>query len=337
MMNIHIIGISGLAGQETIKLLGERSFPVSSLKVFGFKKSVGTTIHDPKFGSLEILDQSQISADDIKNCDLVFLATPPASSNILVNQYNRINPKCFIIDYSSSFRLHDNIPLVVPEINSNTISSEKRVIANPNCTTIQLVLSIAPLIGQYSIQQIVVTTFQSASGGGKEGIEMLLTQTASYFNQENRPNRPNTETEYAFNNIPEIGSFYDAFTTHEENQIFKESQKILDQFDLPIAVTAVKVPTMYCHCESIYLELENPFKLDQITDSYQSYPGIKFYPDNDMPFQNHLRGSDWVHISRLRNNPYSQRSLSLWSVTDNLRKGSALNAVQIAECILPLF
>jgi len=311
--NVCVVGASGLVGTELIKVLHERRFPILSLSLFSSRSSSGKIINingqDYPIKSIEEIDPS--------GCDIAFFATESDISKRYIPQF--IDAGAFVIDKSRAYRYDPQIPLVVPEINGDQISSDTRLVANPNCITTQLVLSLAPLRRLSKIERVIITTCQSASGAGHKALEHYLL--------------PEKENPFPYplhkNIIPFIGEIRDDNFCEEEETIIKETQKIIGEM-IPISVTTLRVPLPYAHSISVWVRLENEIGLEKIKRAFETFPGIS-YRESPPPMPVLDAGKDEVYVGRLRVDKYDRSAVMFFTVADNLRKGAATNAVQIAE------
>jgi len=332
--NVAVVGATGIVGQEFVKLLKERDFPLGELKLFASQKSAGTWIPsgEKKFKVAEL------KPGCFKECTVAFFS---AGADISKEWAPRaIEEGCFVIDNSSAFRMEMNIPLVVPEVNSHRIpkKSDISIIANPNCSTIQLVMALKPLHDAFDLKNVTVATYQSVSGAGSEGIDELLQQT-----KEHLENTKLTQKVFphpiAFNNIPQIDIFDESGFTFEEKKVILETQKILNLPNLDVSVTAVRTPTIHSHSEAVWIELGKEVSRTEVVDCLKKVPGITIIDDPNRsayPLNRDALGKDDVFIGRIRRDLKNPRRWLMWIVSDNVRKGAALNGIQIAEKLLEL-
>ncbi|MFI4984268.1 MAG: aspartate-semialdehyde dehydrogenase [Rickettsiales bacterium] len=327
MFNIAVVGATGNVGREMLKILASRKFPVNRVFAIASKKSEGKKI---SFGDetlqVEVLDDFDFSQADIA------LFSPGA---MVSSKYAPIAAKhCVVIDNTSFFRMHEDVPLIVPEVNGKSLVDYKQrnIIANPNCAVAQLVVALKPLHDFATIKRIVVTTFQSVSGAGKDAMDELYDQTkGKYMNQSREPKA--FKRQIAFNIIPQIGDFESNGYTSEEIKIMEEIKKILGQ-EIEVTATAVRVPVFLGHSESINVEFAKPITAAKAREILKKAPGVEVMDNTKLetfatPID--VAGEDEVFVSRLREDNSVKNALNLWVVSDNLRKGAALNAVQIAE------
>lgn len=326
---IAIIGASGLVGRELIKVLEERQFPVADLKLFAGFKSIGESI--PFLGEKYTIEPCILNR--IKGCDIAFFAGGDTASREYAKELAASGT--LVIDNSNTFRLDPAVPLVVPEVNPYAVDSHKGIIANPNCSTIQMVMVLKPLEVKAGLEKVIVTTFQSVSGTGKDAIEELRTQTENILHD-----KPIEQKIYphqiAFNLIPQIGNFSPDGFCEEEWKLMNETRKILEIPSLTVSATTVRVPVMRSHSESLYIETTHPLSIDALRFLYLEAPGVKLVDEpanNIYPTPLYADGEDSVFVGRIRKDPGINTGVHMWVVADNLRKGAALNAVQIAELV----
>ena len=330
-MRIAIVGASGAVGLEIIKILEERKFKLSSIDLFGSKRSAGKSILY-KSKSIKI---RQLKKSSLKNFDIVFFS---AGSDIS-KKYAPIATSngCYVIDNSSAFRMDKNTALVVPEINKEDLSKYKsKIIANPNCTTIISLMAIKPLYDLASINRIVATSFQSVSGAGNMGMSELISDSKSFLSGSRRPKGTVFERNIAFNAIPKIGDITNNLYSQEEMKLHNESRKILSNNKIFITATTVRVPILRSHSISLNIEFNKNVTLSSAKKALSNFPGLKNINITDsMEYPTPLDSSNKDHclIGRLRKDYSVKFGLSLWVVGDQIRKGAALNAVQIAECL----
>ena len=333
--DIAVVGATGSVGREILEILEQRNFPVKNIFCLASERSEGEIISF-RDTDIKVIDLKKFNFTDI---DLA-LFSPGASVS---KKFAPVaaDKGCLVIDNTSYFRMEENIPLIVPEINSNELNSffsnkkKKNIISNPNCSTIQMVLALKPLHDLASIRRIVVSTYQSVSGKGKKGMDELFNQTKNIYRNENITKKEFTK-QIAFNVIPHIDSFLENGNTKEEQKMIDETKKILDK-NINVSATCVRVPVMIGHAESINIEFNKPISEDQAKKALQSFKGVSlvdYRQDDGYVTPLECAGDDKVYVSRLRSDPTIENGLSLWVVSDNLRKGAALNAVQIAENII---
>jgi aspartate-semialdehyde dehydrogenase len=324
---VAVVGATGAVGEEIFSILEQRSFPFTEIRAFSSPRSAGKKI---TVKGEEITVQA-LSPDCFEGVDIALFS---AGSNIS-QEWGPIAVKAGtrVIDNSSAFRMDAGVPLVVPEINANHIKDGDLLIANPNCTTIILLMALAPIHKKYGIKRGVVATYQAASGAGREAMEELSKQTRAIL--ENEPVVAEIfPAPIGFNLIPHCDSFLDSGFTKEEMKVLLESRKILGDPSLNLSCTAVRVPVLRAHSEAVSLELENPVDLDELRALLKESPGLRVldrHAPGGYPMPALASGRDNVIVGRIRHDPVFENGLSLFLSGDQLRKGAALNAVQIAE------
>ena len=331
--NVAIVGATGAVGREMIKTLAEREFPVDKVFALASKNSVGKEI---SYGEDEILIVQSVDKFDFANADIALFS---AGSELA----KQLGPKagaagCVVIDNSSAFRMDEDVPLIVPEVNGHVLESyfkdqdRRNIIANPNCSTAQLVVALKPLHEAYGIKRVVVSTYQAVSGAGSPAMDELFEQTRGvYVNDFKKPQ--NFTKEIAFNVIPHIDMFMDDGFTKEEWKMEVETKKILDPA-IEVVAHCVRVPVFIGHSEAVFIECEKPLDEDAARDILREAEGVAVIDhrvDEGYVTPKEAAGEDAVYISRLRRDKTVDHGLVFWCVSDNLRKGAALNSVQIAE------
>lgn len=332
MSRIAIVGATGAVGREMLKVLEERAFPVSAISLFATERSVGERL-DWLEGSLTVEAVPRTIPSDF---DFVLMSAGAAASRSLAPAF--AEKGAVVIDNSSAFRLESDVPLVVPEVNGAAAfealrPGARRIIANPNCSTIQMVVALWPLHEAFHLERVVVSTYQSVSGAGHKGVQELSDQCVALFNHR-EPEKRHLPHTIAFNSIPAIGSFRADGYTDEEWKLVAESRKIMALPKLQVAPTCVRIPVFSCHSESIHATFRQKVTPIQVRAALARAEGIQIVdrPEEDeYPMGFPLAGTDDVHVGRIRQDPFDDRAVLLWVVADNLRKGAALNAVQILE------
>lgn len=327
-MRVGVIGATGLVGERIVRVLEERNFPAEELRLFSSVKSEGKRIvfKDKEYG-VEPLQE-----DSFKGLDIAFFATDPEISREFVPKAKR---ECIVIDNSSAFRMDKDVPLVVPGVNSEAISSHKNLIANPNCSTIQLVMVLAPLNRRIKIKMVWVGSYQSVSGMGKEALEEFKYQLEVLAMGD----RIKAEDVKVFpypiggNVIPQIGSFDERGYSTEENKIIRETRKIMGIPKLKISATCVRVPVFFGHSEAVSIEFERKIIKEEVMETLSQTPGIILYKGDKYPMPIDVVDRDEVFVGRIRE---EGNMIHLWIVADNLRRGAATNAVEIAEEVVKL-
>ena len=328
---VAVVGATGNVGREILQCLAQREFPVSEVVALASERSVGREV---SFGEDEVLKVRDLAGFDFKGFDIALFS--PGAKVSAVHAPRAAQAGCVVIDNTSHFRMDPDVPLVVPEVNGHAIAqhTKRNIIANPNCSTIQLVMALKPLHDQARIRRVVVATYQSVSGGGKEAMDELFSQTRGVFVNEIPANQQFTK-QIAFNVIPHIDVFMDDGATKEEWKIAVETRKILDP-DIRVSATCVRVPVFIGHAEAVNVEFDEPFSEQAALEAWADMPGVAVVDrraDEGYVTPVECVGEDLVYISRVREDPTIDSGLSFWVVADNLRKGAALNAVQIAEVL----
>ncbi|MDK2823078.1 MAG: aspartate-semialdehyde dehydrogenase [Clostridia bacterium] len=328
-LNVAIVGATGAVGQEILKVMSEKKFPYKNLKLLASQRSAGTEIEYQ--GKKYLVEETTENSFD--GIDLALFAGGPAS-----RAFGRFAQQkgVVVIDNSSTFRLEPDVPLVVPEVNAEALKNHQGLIANPNCSTIIMVAALYPLYKFSKIKRIIVSTYQAVSGAGKEGIEELELQVKQ--NLEGNKVEPKVfPYQIAYNLIPHIDVWVEENYTKEEMKMVYETQKILNDYELAVTATTVRVPVYRSHSESIYIETEEPISLEKARELLCNSKGIIL---QDNPSQNlypmplYTSDTDEVYVGRIRKDLYTPNGLNLWVVADQIRKGAATNAVQIAEELL---
>lgn len=331
-MNIAIVGASGAVGQEFIRVLEEQNFPVDSLTLFGSSRSAGRKY---TFRGQEIEVKELCHNDDFKGIDIAFTSAGAGVSKEFASTITKHG--ALMIDNSSAFRMDDDVPLVVPEVNGDdAFNTPRNIIANPNCTTIQMVVALKPLNDISPIRRVHVATYQAASGAGAAAMDELVNQYAQLQRGE-APTINKFAYQLAYNVIPHVDVFTDNGYTKEEMKMYNETKKIMHAPKLDVSATCVRVPVMRAHSEAIWIETEQPISVAQAREAFEKAKGIvvidnpaeKKYP---MPLD--IANQDPVFVGRLRADLTNDHGLSFWVVGDQIKKGAALNAVQIAQYML---
>lgn len=327
---VAVVGATGNVGREMLNILEEVEFPVDAIHAIASRKSIGVEV---AFGD-RILKCQDVEQFDFSTVDLVLMSVSGAFSKVWSPKIGAAGP--IVIDNSSAWRMDPDVPLVVPEVNPDDVewADRKNIIANPNCSTAQLVVALKPLHDRARIKRVVVSTYQSVSGAGKEGMDELWDQTKGIFVLG--PSEPKKfPKQIAFNVIPFIGAFNDDGYTDEEAKMWNETHKMIDP-EIALTVTCVRVPVMVGHSESVNIEFHEPLDEDEARDLLRNSPGLIVIDQrNDKGYitPKEAQGEFPVFVSRIRRDPTVEHGLNLWVVADNLRKGAALNAVQIAQLL----
>jgi aspartate-semialdehyde dehydrogenase len=326
---VAVVGATGAVGREMLKVLAERRFPADEVVALASGRSTGSEV---SFGEKTVLKVKNLDKFDFTGWDIGLFS--PGAAVSAVHAPRAAEAGCVVIDNTSQFRMDPDVPLVVPEVNPHHLRqfARRRIIANPNCSTIQMVVALKPLHDQWKIKRVVVATYQSVSGAGKEAMDELFAHTKAIFVHD--PNKPEQFTkEIAFNVIPHIDRFMDDGSTKEEWKMTVETQKILDPA-IKVHATCVRVPVFIGHGEAVNVEFEHPVTAGEARAALREAPGIEVVDvreDGGYMTPIECAGEDAVYVSRIRKDPTVAHGLSFWCVSDNLRKGAALNAVQIAE------
>ncbi|MBV9827168.1 MAG: aspartate-semialdehyde dehydrogenase [Alphaproteobacteria bacterium] len=328
---VAVVGATGNVGREILSTLYEREFPVDEVVALASSASIGKQV---SFGEDDILDVQALDTFDFKGTDIVL--SSPGSKVSAAFAPRAAKAGAVVIDNTSQFRMDPDVPLVVPEVNPQAIAgyTKRGIIANPNCSTIQMVVALKPLHDVARIKRVVVSTYQSVSGAGRAAMDELFAQTRAIY--VNDPIKPEQLTkQIAFNVIPHIDVFMDDGQTKEEWKMAVETRKILDP-DISVTATCVRVPVFIGHAEAVNVEFEHPISEERARGALRDAPGIivlDHRADEGYVTPTESAGEDAVYVSRIRRDPTVQHGLNLWVVADNLRKGAALNAVQIAEVL----
>ncbi len=332
--SVAVIGATGNVGREILNILWDRKFPVSKVYALASQRSVGAEV---SFGEDEVLKVQNLESFDFKGVDLA-LSSPGAKVSA-IHSPRAAAAGCIVIDNTSHFRMDPDVPLVVPEVNPEAIARYKKkgIIANPNCSTIQMVVALKPLHDAFKIKRVVVSTYQSTSGKGKSAMDELFNQTKGiYANQAAAQTKSIFTKQIAFNVIPHIDIFLDDGDTKEEQKMVMETRKILDPA-IKVHANCARVATFVGHGEYINIETEKPITDKAARKILSEAPGITVVDhraDEGYATPAEVAGEDAVFISRIRRDMSVENGLSFWCVSDNLRKGAALNAVQIAEVLV---
>ena len=326
---VAVVGGTGNVGREMLQILAEHDFPASEVVPLASSRSAGSEV---SFGEDKVLKVRALDHFDFKGFDIALFS--PGAKVSAVHAPRAAAAGCVVIDNTSHFRMDPDIPLVVPEVNPDAIAGfrKRNIIANPNCSTIQMVVALKPLHDLARIKRVVVATYQSVSGAGKEAMEELFDQTRAIY--MNAPvERQKFTKQIAFNCIPHIDVFMPDGSTKEEWKMVAETHKILDP-NIAVSASCVRVPVFIGHAEAVNVEFERPIDEAAATAALRAAPGVSVIDhraDEGYVTQVECVGEDMVYVSRIRKDPTVKHGLSLWVVSDNLRKGAALNAVQIAE------
>lgn len=336
LFNVAVVGATGAVGEQIIRLLAERNFPIGELKLLSSARSAGKKIN---FKGQEITLE-EAKPESFRNVDIALFSAGGDVSRALVPEAIKHGTIC--VDNTSAFRMDPETPLVVPEVNMDKINENKGVIANPNCSTIQMVQALKPLYDRFGISRIIVSTYQAVSGAGASAINEMLRQSRAVL--DGQPVEPQilpvgslpVKHQIAFNAIPQIDKFVDNGFTYEEMKMIDETKKIMGDESLEVTATCVRIPVVYGHSESVYVELKSDFDVEEVKNILAEAPGIVLQ-DNAAeqlyPLATEASGKLETFVGRVRRDLSNPRALNMWIVSDNLLKGAAWNAVQIAEYI----
>ena len=328
---IAVVGATGNVGREMLNTLAERNFPADEIFALASSRSIGRTV---SYGDDDLTVQDA-ARFDFSQVDIALFSAGGSTAKTLAPKAAEAG--CVVIDNSSYWRMEPGVPLIVPEVNGDALAgyAKKNIIANPNCSTIQMVMALKPLHDLQPIKRVVVSTYQSVSGAGRAAMDELFNQTRGIYVND-PPLKEQFTKQIAFNVIPHIDEFMDDGATREEWKMTAETRKILDP-DVAVHATCVRVPVFVGHGEAVNIEFEMPVTVEEARKALKAFPGISvidYRQDEGYVTPQEVAGEDSVFISRIRKDPSIPNALSLWCVSDNLRKGAALNAVQIAELLV---
>ena len=325
-VNVALVGATGMVGRTFIKVLEERNFPIDNIYLFSSAKSAGTTVN--LFGKDVIVEELNENSFDNKNIQIALFSAGGSISA----KYAPIaaSKGVIVVDNSSHWRMNPEVPLVVPEVNPEAVKDHNGIIANPNCSTIQAMVPLKPLHDKYGLKRVVYSTYQAVSGSGVRGVQDL---------EDGIQGKPNTFYPHpiAFNCLPHIDVFEDNGYTKEEMKMIDETLKILNDYDIKVTATTVRVPVRGAHSESINLEFDKSFELEDVFNTLKNTEGIVVVDNpanNEYPLAINAEGHDEVYVGRIRRDFSVDNGVNMWVVADNIRKGAATNAVQIAELLL---
>lgn len=328
--NVAVVGATGAVGEEMLKILDQRNFPLKNIRAIASERSEGKTV----VFQGEKVKVENLATASLKNIDIALFSAGASISREFSPRF--VKNGAVVIDNSSAFRMEREVPLIVPEVNPQAVERHKGIIANPNCSTIQMVVAINPIHKRSRIKRIIVSTFQSVSGTGRDAIIELRSQAENYLS-----GKPLVKKVYphqiAFNLLPHIGSFLLSGYTEEEMKMVNETRKIMDDSSIKVTATCVRVPVFISHSESVTLETEEYISPDEVREILSAAPGVVVQDDpenNVYPLPIYAAGKDEVFVGRIRKDESAENSINLWVVSDNLRKGAALNTIQIAELLI---
>ncbi|GIP33125.1 aspartate-semialdehyde dehydrogenase [Paenibacillus sp. J2TS4] len=335
--NVAIVGTTGAVGQQIIRLLDERNFPIKQLKLLASKRSAGNKI---KFRDRELTIE-EATPDSFEGVDIAFFSAGGDVSKELVPHAVKSGAVC--IDNTSAYRMDPSTPLVVPEVNVEKIQENKGIIANPNCSTTQMVVALKPLHDRYGISRVIVSTYQAVSGAGNQAVNEMFKQSKELL--EGKDVQPDilpvgslpVKHQIAFNAIPQIDKFWENGFTNEEMKMILETKKIMGDESIEVTATCVRIPVAYGHSESVYIELKSDFDVEEVKSLLAQSPGIVVQDnpeEQQYPLATEAAGKPETFVGRLRRDLSNPRALNMWIVSDNLLKGAAYNAVQIGEQLI---
>lgn len=331
-MKVAIVGVSGAVGQEFLRVLDQQNFPLDELVLFGSSRSAGRKY---TFRGKEYTVKELKHNDDFKDVDIAFTSAGAGTSKEFAETITKYG--AIMIDNSSAFRMDDDVPLVVPEVNGDdAFNTPRNIIANPNCTTIQMVVALKPLNDISPIKRVHVATYQAASGAGAAAMDELVNQYAELGRGE-EPTVQKFAYQLAYNVIPHVDVFTDNGYTKEEMKMYNETRKIMHSDLIKVSATCVRVPVMRAHSESIWIETEQPISIEQAREALEKAEGVVVYDEPNekkYPMPLDIADKDPVYVGRLRKDLTDECGLSFWVVGDQIKKGAALNAVQIAQYML---
>ncbi|HEU0073831.1 MAG TPA: aspartate-semialdehyde dehydrogenase [Dehalococcoidia bacterium] len=325
--NVAVVGVTGAVGQTTLKLLAERNFPVASLKVFASQRSAGKKV---TFRGEELIIEA-VGPDSFEGIDIALFSAGSEQSREYAPR--AVKAGAVVVDKSSAFRMEPDVPLVVPEINGAALAGHKGIVSCPNCTSIVTVMPLKPLHDAGTLRRVIATSYQAVSGAGVNGIADLEQEMRAWANGEAiKPTH--FQHQIAFNVIPHIDSFAEDGYTGEETKLVNEVRKILDAPELPVSPTTVRVPVFTAHSIAVNAETETKVSVEQARRAFDAFPGLKVWDDpaqNRYPMPVEVEGKDDCYVGRIREDFSTANALNFWVVGDQLRKGAALNGIQIAE------
>ena len=331
-MKVAIVGASGAVGQEFMRVLDEQNFPIDELVLFGSERSAGRIF---TFRGKDHVVQLLQHNDDFKGIDIAFVSAGAGTAKEFAPTITKFGT--IMIDNSSAFRMDDDVPLVVPEVNAeDALCTPRNIIANPNCTTILMVVALKPLDNISHIKNVQVSTYQAASGAGLEAMDELALQFSEIATNKDTVTVRHFQHQLAYNVIPHIDMFMDNGYTREETKMYNETRKIMHS-DVKVSATCVRVPALRAHSESIWVETERPISIEEAREAFAKGEGLVLQDnpaEKEYPMPLFLAGKDPVYVGRIRKDLTNDCGLTFWIVGDQIKKGAALNAVQIAEYLI---
>jgi len=328
---VAVVGATGAVGQEMLKILEERDFPVSDIRLLASSRSAGKKLC---FKGEEVTVE-ELKPESFEGVDIALFSAGGDRSKQFAPE--AVKRGAVVIDNSSAFRMEPDVPLVVPEVNPEDVDWHKGIIANPNCSTIQMVVVLKPLYNISRIKRVVVATYQAVSGAGAQAIEELKEQTKAVLEGKPVPPPVKIPKQIAFNCVPHIDKFFENGYTREEIKMINETKKIMHDDEIKVSPTCVRVPVFVGHSEAVNVEFDSPVSVEEAREALERAPGVKVVDDFKnlvYPMPIDVAGKDEVLVGRIRKDDTIESGLNLWIVGDNLRKGAALNAVQIAELLI---
>jgi len=329
--NVAVVGATGAVGLEMVRMLETRKFPVAKLRLFASERSAGKKV---KFHGKPILVE-RLDNKQFSGIDLALFSAGGSISQEYAPLFAQLGT--FVVDNSSAWRMDPEVPLVVPEVNPEALSKEAKIIANPNCSTIQMVVALKPIHDAARVKAIRVSTYQSVSGAGGKGIQDLEDQSRAWAQKKKIPAGKKIAHQIAFNLVPQIDVFMDNGYTKEEMKMVQETRKIMGSENINVSATCVRVPVFRAHSESVWVETERPLSVDEAQSLLRKAPGIELIDDpkkGRYPMPLYAADQSITYVGRIRKDLVSPNGLILWVVSDNLLKGAALNAVEIAELLI---
>ncbi|MEW5722697.1 MAG: aspartate-semialdehyde dehydrogenase [Thermodesulfobacteriota bacterium] len=329
-LNVAVAGATGAVGREMVKVLEQRHFPVATLKPLASERSLGRTVEfRGREIPVEVLDE-----DSFTDMHLALFSAGAGASKTFAPIAAQAG--CPVVDNSSAWRMEPDIPLIVPEVNPHALGGHRGIVANPNCSTIQMVVALKPIYDAVGLKRIVVSTYQAVSGTGQKAIEELSQQTRALFTGEALEKKVYPH-QIAFNCLPHIDVFFENGYTKEEMKMVHETRKILEDDTIMVSATTVRVPVFFGHSEAVWIETRKKITPAEVRRLLEKAPGVVVMDNplnNEYPLAVHAAGRDATFVGRIREDISCENGLVLWVVSDNIRKGAALNAVQIAELML---
>lgn len=329
--NVAVVGATGAVGLEMIRMLEDRKFPVKDIRLFASERSSGKSLLFNK----KSVQVEPLRSDLVKNIDIAIFSAGATISKEFAPVFAERG--IFVIDNSSAWRMDPHIPLVVPEVNPHVLNKDKKIIANPNCSTIQMVVALKPIHDAVGVQSIRVATYQAVSGAGGKGIQDLENQAKAWAAGSVIPAPQKIVHQIAFNLVPQIDVFTDNGYTKEEMKMVNETQKIMESPDMKVSATCVRVPVFRSHSEAIWIETKKHISVQEVRRLLSSAPGLVLQDEplkSIYPMPLHAEGQQTTYVGRIREDLITPNGLSFWVVSDNLLKGAALNAVEIAEYLV---